>query len=150
MEKIAIGSDHGGFKLKEELKKYLSAKGYSVKDYGTYSQDSCDYPDYAYAVAKAVAAGNCKKGITICKSGIGNSIVANKVCGARAALCYNITAARLSREHNDANILVLGASFVKPVLAKRILSIWLKTKFSGGRHLRRINKIRKIERQFCC
>ncbi|HAH20243.1 MAG: ribose 5-phosphate isomerase B [Omnitrophica WOR_2 bacterium GWF2_43_52] len=145
MENIAIGSDHGGFSLKEKLKAYLEKKGYAVKDAGCFSEESCDYPAYAYAVAKEVSSGRCSKGILICKSGIGNSIAANKVKGARAALCYNVKAARLSRQHNDANLLVLGSVFVKETLAKRILNVWLNTEFEGGRHLRRVQQIKEIE-----
>ena len=137
MENIAIGSDHGGV--------YLEKKGYAVKDAGCFSEESCDYPAYAYAVAKEVSSGRCSKGILICKSGIGNSIAANKVKGARAALCYNVKAARLSRQHNDANLLVLGSVFVKETLAKRILNVWLNTEFEGGRHLRRVQQIKEIE-----
>ena len=145
MENIAIGSDHGGFSLKERFKAYLKKKGYAVKDAGCFNEKSCDYPAYAYAVAKEVSSGRCSKGILICKSGIGNSIAANKVKGARAALCYNVKAARLSRQHNDANLLVLGSVFVKETLAKRILNVWLNTEFEGGRHLRRVQQIKEIE-----
>src|SRR3989339_2034460 len=145
MENIAIGSDHGGFSLKEKLKAYLEKKGYAVKDAGCFSEESCDYPAYAYAVAKEVSSGRCSKGILICKSGIGNSIVANKVKGERAALCYNLKEARLSRQHNDANVLVLGDLFVNEAMAKRIVSLWLKTEFEGGRHLRRVKQIGHIE-----
>lgn len=147
MKKIVIGSDHGGFKLKEKLKAFLAKKGYTVKDAGCFNQESCDYPEFAYAVAESIAQGKFTKGILICKSGIGNSIVANKVKGVRAALCYNLKAAKLSRQHNDANLLVLGALFVKEALAKRIASLWLKTEFEGGRHLRRLRQIKKIEKQ---
>jgi len=147
MEKIIIGSDHGGFDLKEELKAYLAKKGFTVKDAGTYSQESCDYPDPAYAAAREVSLGRYKKGVLICKSGIGNSIVANKLPNVRAALCFNLKTAKLSRMHNDANVLVLGASFVGKSLAKRILSAWLDTEFEGGRHIRRLNKIKAIERK---
>lgn len=142
---IAIGSDHGGFFLKEKLRVYLKKKGYTVKDAGCFNQESCDYPTYAYAVAKEVSSGRCSKGILICKSGIGNSIAANKVKGVRAALCYNLKAACLSREHNDANLLVLGSLFVTETLAKRMVTLWLNTKFEGGRHLRRLRKIQEIE-----
>ena len=147
MSKIAIASDHAGFKLKEGLKQYLKAKGLTVQDLGTNSQESCDYPNFAYALAKTVSIGRVKKGILICKSGIGNSIVANKLPGVRAALSYNIKAARLSREHNDSNVLVLGSAFVTKRLAKLITGIWLKTKFQGGRHTRRLNLIKKIEKK---
>ena len=145
MKKIIIGSDHGGFWLKEKLKAFLERRGYKVKDAGCFSRESCDYPQFAYEVARQVSSGRFKKGILVCKSGIGNSIVANKVAGIRAALCYNLRAAKLSRLHNDANLLVLGALFVKEPLAKRIASLWLKTGFAGGRHLRRVKQIRKIE-----
>jgi ribose 5-phosphate isomerase B len=146
MQNIVIGSDHGGFGLKEKIKAYLEKSGYRAKDVGTYSEESCDYPDYAASLARAISQGKFKRGILICKSGIGNSIVANKFPRVRAALCYNSTAARLSREHNDSNVLVLGSVFVKEVLAKRIVKVWLDTEFQGGRHQRRLNKIRCIEK----
>jgi ribose 5-phosphate isomerase B len=146
-EKIVIGSDHAGFVLKEKLKKFLSSKGLIVADAGTYSKERCDYPKFAYAVAKKVARGEYKKGILICKSGIGNSIVANRVAGVRAALCYNVKAARLSREHNDSNILVLGSGFVNQKTAQRITDVWLAAAFQGGRHLKRLKVIKKIENE---
>jgi ribose 5-phosphate isomerase B len=146
-KKIVIGSDHGGFPLKEKLKIFLQKKGYKVKDVGCSNQECCDYPEFAYAAAKEVAKGEFSKGILVCKSGIGNSIAANKVKGARAALCYNLKAARLSRQHNDANLLVLGALFVKEALAKRMASLWLATEFEGGRHLRRLKQIKRIEKK---
>jgi ribose 5-phosphate isomerase B len=145
MEKIIIGSDHGGFDLKEKLKIFLEKKGLKVKDVGPYSAERCDYPEYAYAVAKEVSTGKFKRGILICKTGIGNSIVANKLPRVRAALCYNVKAAKLSRQHNDSNILVLGSVFVNEKLARKIVSAWLVEPFAGGRHKRRINQIRKIE-----
>jgi len=145
-ETIVIGSDHAGFVLKEKLKPFLVKIGLNVLDLGTYSKDRCDYPEFAAAVAKAVSKGKFKKGILICKSGIGNSIVANRFPGVRAALAYSVKAARLSREHNDSNILVLGSGFVNKKLGEKILNIWLKTKFQGGRHQRRLNLIKKIER----
>jgi len=144
-EKIIIASDHGGFRLKEKIRSFLEKKGYQVKDAGCFNQESCDYPAYAYAAAKEVSSGNFSKGILICKSGIGNSIVANKLPRVRAALCYNLKAAKLSRKHNDANVLVLGDLFVKEAMAKRIVGLWLKTEFEGGRHLRRVEQIRDIE-----
>ncbi|MFH0858182.1 MAG: ribose 5-phosphate isomerase B [Candidatus Omnitrophota bacterium] len=147
MKKITIASDHTGFNLKEKLKLFLIKKGFRVKDFGTCSLDSCDYPDFVYPLAKSVSTGKYKRGILICKTGIGNSIVANKLSGIRAALCYNLLAAKLSREHNDSNILVMGSAFVRADAAKRIVSMWLKTPFAGGRHLRRVNKIRKIEKE---
>lgn len=142
---VVIGSDHGGFRLKEKIKKFLGDKGYQVKDVGCFNRESCDYPLYAYEAAKEVSLGNFSKGILICKSGIGNSMVANKLPRVRAALCYNLKAAKLSRQHNDANVLVLGALFVNEALAKRMTSLWLKTEFEGGRHLRRTEQIKKIE-----
>jgi len=145
IKRIIIGSDHAGFTLKETLKNYLIKKGIKVKDVGTYSTDSCDYPDFAFKVAKAVSENKYKRGILICKTGIGNSIVANRFKGVRAALCYNLKATRLSRQHNDSNILVLGAEFIKAPLAKRMVSLWLDTAFLKGRHKRRLNKIKAIE-----
>lgn len=136
--KIAIGSDHGGYKLKEEIKKYLKV---SYKDFGCDSEESCDYPDYGFPVSKAVAKGEYDRGILVCKTGIGMSIVANKVKGIRAALCHTPEIAKKSREHNDANILVLAAELVDLAIAKKIIDIWLNTEFSGGRHKRRIDKI---------
>jgi len=145
IKRIIIGSDHAGFMLKEILKDYLIKKGIKIKDVGTYSNDSCDYPDFAFKVAKAISENKYKRGILICKTGIGNSIVANRFKGVRAALCYNLKAVRLSRQHNDANILVLGAEFVKVPLAKRMVKLWLDTPFLKGRHKRRLNKIKAIE-----
>jgi len=142
--RIVIGSDHGGYKLKSQIISFLKKKRYSVKDVGTHSEASCDYPYFAYKVAKAISSQKYKKGILICKSGIGNCIVANKVRGIRAALCCNVTAAKLSRLHNDANILVLGAKFVNTSKAKKMIEVWLATKFEGGRHLRRIRQIERI------
>lgn len=147
MEKIIIGSDHGGFSMKEKIKSFLEKKNFRVKDLGTYSVERYDYPVIAYNLAKEVASGKYKRGILICKTGIGNSIVANRLPGVRAALCYNAKAARLSREHNDSNVLILGSTFVKTDSAKRILNIWLNTEFSGGRHQRRLNQIKTIERR---
>ena len=147
MKKILIASDHGGFALKENLKTYLKKKGLSVKDLGAFSSERCDYPEFAYELARQIGQGRFKKGILICKSGIGNSIVANRVPGVRAALCNNVKVARLSREHNDSNVLVLGSIFVKPLLAKQITAAWLKTEFQGGRHQRRLNQIKEIERK---
>lgn len=151
MKSIVIGSDHGGFALKDSLVKYMQRSlGMRVKDMGTFSEESCDYPQYAYAVAQAVSAGKFSRGILICKSGIGNSIVANKLPRVRAALCYNETAAELSRQHNDSNVLVLGSRFVDEATAKKILKVWLTTKFEGGRHRRRVGQIRNIELEMGC
>lgn len=145
MKKIIIGSDHAGFKLKENLKLYLLKLGYKVNDVGTYSLQRCDYPHIAYNLAKQVSSAKYDKGILICYTGIGNSIAANRLPGIRAALCYNIRATKLSRQHNDSNILVLGAAFVSAALAKRIVRVWLMTEFTGGRHRRRLNQIKAIE-----
>lgn len=146
MNKLLIASDHAGFPLKEKLKNYLEEKGIAVKDLGTQSLERCDYPKYAYELAKGISSGKYKRGILICKSGIGNSIVANRLPRVRAALCYNLKAAKLSREHNDSNVLVLGSLFVKTDLAKKMAITWLNTKFLCGRHRRRINQIEKITR----
>jgi len=146
MKRIIIGSDHAGYKLKEELKPYLSALGFKINDIGTHSQQRCDYPFFAYNLAQQVRRGRFSRGILICTTGIGNSIVANRLPGIRAALCYNIKAARLSREHNDSNILVLAAAFTGADLAKRIVGIWLKTRFKAGRHKRRLNQLKVIEK----
>jgi ribose 5-phosphate isomerase B len=145
LEKITIGSDHGGFLLKAKIVKFLKTKKYSVRDFGTFSEESMDYPDTAFKVAQSISNKTAARGILICKTGIGNCIVANKLKGVRAALCRDVETARLSRAHNDANILVLGALFVDEKLAKKICAVWLKTPFEGGRHSRRIKKIERIE-----
>lgn len=143
---IAIASDHGGFCLKKELLGYLEKKGASVRDFGTYSEESCDYPVFARAAAEAVASGECERGILICGTGIGMSIAANKVRGIRAALCNDLFCARLSREHNDANILCMGARVIGLDVAFAITDIWLHTPFSGGgRHAARIKLIGDYE-----
>ncbi|MEW6170700.1 MAG: ribose 5-phosphate isomerase B [Candidatus Omnitrophota bacterium] len=148
MTKIIIGSDHAGFKLKNILVSYLKKKkNFIIKDVGTCNEESCDYPLFAAHVAKGVSSGIYKRGILICKSGIGNSIVANKFPRVRAALCYNLAQVKLSRQHNDSNILVLGASFTKPALAKKMVNVWLGEKFEGGRHKRRVDQIRSIEKR---
>jgi ribose 5-phosphate isomerase B len=146
-KKIAIGADHGGFDLKEELRNYLREWGYSVLDLGTSGRDAVDYPDFAEAVANAVASGNAWRGVVIDTAGIGSSIAANKVPGARAALCYDRASARNSREHNDANILSLGARVIPAEVAREILAVWLETPFAGGRHQRRVDKIIAIEKR---
>lgn len=139
---IAIGSDHGGFALKQEIIKHLEAAGYACKDYGTYSEESCDYPVYGEAVARAVASGECERGIVICGTGIGISISANKVRGIRAALCGDCFSAEATRLHNDANILTMGARVTGPGLALKIVDTFLDTPFSGDeRHIRRISMI---------
>jgi ribose 5-phosphate isomerase B len=142
---VAIGADHGGFDLKEELRGYLVQWGYKVLDLGTSSRESVDYPDLAEAVANAVARGDAWRGIVIDTAGIGSSIAANKVPGARAALCYDRATARNSREHNDANILSLGARLIPAEVAREVVAVWLETPFAGGRHQRRVDKIRAIE-----
>ena len=147
MKTILIASDHGGFILKERLKKHLINKGLRVKDLGTYSEESSDYPVSASALAGYISKKKYNRGVLICKTGIGNSIVANRFPGVRASLCYNVEAARLTREHNDSNVLVLGSLFVKPKEAQHILDVWLDTKFLGGRHRRRLNLLKETERK---
>lgn len=143
--KIVIGCDHGGFKLKEEIRRMFKEKAYDFQDLGTFSEDSVDYPDIALELARAVRDGQFDRGILICGTGIGIGIAANKVKGIRAALCHDTFSARASREHNDANILTMGERVIGPGLAKEIVDIWLETGFSGGRHARRIQKISDIE-----
>ena len=140
--KIAIGSDHAGFKLKEEIKHYLSVKKIKFQDFGTYSEKPCDYPDYAYPVARAVAAKKFDRGILLCGSGVGVSITANRVKGVRAVNVNDVYTARQSREHGDANILCLAGRRLTKAKALKILAVWLATPFSGeARHLRRLRKI---------
>ena len=139
---IALGSDHGGFELKQEIMAHLTKRGLEFKDFGTYTPDSCDYPVYGRAVAKAVASGECERGIIICGTGIGISITANKIPGIRAALCTDCFSAEATRLHNDANILALGGRVVGPGLALKIVDTFLDTPFSGEeRHARRISMI---------
>ncbi|MDP2981611.1 MAG: ribose 5-phosphate isomerase B [Candidatus Omnitrophota bacterium] len=147
--KIVIGTDHGGFKLKESLVKFLKSKGHAVKDMGTFSEASCDYPVIGYEAAKLVAARSYPRGVLICKTGIGMSMVANKVRGVRAALCEREETARSSREHNDSNILVFAANIVTPCKAKKILEAWLAAKHLGSRHARRVRQMKKIEDMEC-
>ncbi len=142
---VAIGADHGGFELKQQLKGYLRDWGYTVLDQGTDGPDPVDYPDFSEAVAQRVARGDAWRGVVIDSAGIGSSIAANKVPGVRAALCYDRATARNSREHNDANVLSLGARLVPAETAREILAVWLETPFVGGRHQRRVDKIRAIE-----
>ena len=144
---IALGSDHGGLDLKKVVIAYLEEKGIEYKDFGTYTADSCDYPIFGKQAAEAVASGECEKGIVICTTGIGISIVANKVKGVRCALCSETTTARLTREHNDANVLAMGGGMVGPLLACEIVDTFLDTEFSGlEKHSRRIAKIAEIEK----
>ncbi len=146
VKRIAIGADHGGFPLKEELKKSLKADGYTVKDVGTNSTDAVDYPDFAVQVARLVASGDCDRGIMIDSLGIASSMVANKVRGIRSAMCYDLTTAKSSREHNNANVLTLGGKIIDDKLAREIVSAWLSTDFAGGRHWPRVNKIMAVEK----
>ena len=144
---IALACDHGAYALKEIIKQHLQDKGYECKDFGTYSEESCDYPDFAAPAARAVASGECEKGIVMCTTGIGISISANKVKGIRCALLSDPVSARLTREHNDTNMMALGAGFVGPMLAKEIVDIWLGTEFQGGRHQRRVDKMMALEQE---
>ena len=146
--KIAIGSDHGGLTLKEVIKPFLIEEGHEVVDFGTNPTDSCDYPIYGEAVGEAVSFGDCDRGIAICGTGLGISMAVNKVPGIRAALCTNEFMAEMSREHNDANVLVLGARVLGEGLALRIVKIWLVTEFGGDRHQRRIDGITAIEKKY--
>lgn len=143
--KIAMGSDHGGIHLKNHLKDYLASKGYEVLDKGTYTEESCDYPDYAAAVGKAVTGGEAELGILVCGTGLGISIAANKIKGVRAAVCGDVYSAKMSREHNNANILALGERVTGVGLAEMIVDVWLATEFAGGRHARRVDKIMALE-----
>ena len=142
---IAIGSDHGGFALKQDVMKHLTELGLEYKDYGTYTEDSCDYPVYGEAVARAVANGEADKGIVICGTGIGISITANKVKGIRAALCGDCFSAEFTRRHNDANVLAMGARVTGSGLALKIVDTFLNTEFEGGRHAKRIALIAELE-----
>ena len=142
---IAIACDHGAYALKETLKKHLEKKGLEYKDFGTYSLDSCDYPDYAAPAAQAVASGECDRGIVLCTTGIGVSITANKVKGIRCALLSDVMSARLTRQHNDTNMMAIGAGVVGEMLALEIIDTWLGTEFEGGRHQRRVDKIMALE-----
>ena len=145
--KISIGCDHGALALKNKMVAHLTKKGYDVKDCGTYTADSCDYPDYAAVAAKAVASGECEKGIVLCTTGIGVSIAANKVKGIRCALLSDVMSARLTREHNDTNMMAIGAGVVGEMLALEILDTWLDTEFSHSeRHQRRIDKVMALEK----
>jgi ribose 5-phosphate isomerase B len=144
--RIVVGSDHAGFLVKETIRKYLEAAGYSVDDRGTSSEASVDYPDYGKAVGKCVASKKADLGIAVCGSGIGISIAANKVPGIRAALAHDVVTARLAREHNDANVLALGGRIVTPEAAVEMVQTFLTTAYLGGRHQRRVDKIAQIER----
>lgn len=142
---IAIACDHGGYELKEAVKKHLEDSGYAVKDFGTHSLESCDYPDYAAPAAQAVASGACTSGILICTTGIGVSMVANKVHGIRCAVCSDLLSAALTRQHNNANMLAMGAGIIGKNLALAIVDTFLSTEFEGGRHQRRVDKVMALE-----
>ncbi|KWX08175.1 ribose 5-phosphate isomerase B [Hydrogenibacillus schlegelii] len=139
--RIALGADHGGFRLKEIVKAYVQSLGHEVIDVGTTSEAAVDYPDYAFPVAEMVARGEVDRGILLCGTGIGMAIAANKVPGVRAALVHDLFSARATRAHNDANVLTMGGRLLGPDLAKEIVRVWLETPFEGGRHARRIEKI---------
>ena len=143
--KISVASDHAGFAAKTKIKKYLEDAGHTVADFGTYSEESCDYPDFAYLAATAVANGECERGIVICGTGVGISIAANKVKGVRCALCTEETCAEFCRRHNDANVLAMGARIIPVEKMEKLIDIFLSTEFEGGRHERRVNKIKEIE-----
>ena len=145
--KIAMACDHGAVELKNKLKAHLQEKGMEVVDFGTHTTDSCDYPDYIVPAARAVASGECERGIVLCTTGIGVSIVANKIKGIRCALLSDTMTARLTREHNDTNMMALGAGVTGPMLAQEIVDVWLATEFSHSeRHQRRIDKVMALEK----
>ena len=143
--KISLGCDHGGYALKEHIKAYLESKGHEVVDCGTYSTDSCDYPIFGEAAARKVQSGECERGIVICTTGIGISMSANKVKGIRCALCGDSYSAEMTRRHNDANVLAMGAGIIGPNLAKKITEVFLTTEFEGGRHARRVGLLDNIQ-----
>ena len=144
---IALASDHGALDLKEAVKRHLTARGLEFKDFGTFTRESCDYPDFAVPAARAVASGECDRGIVMCTTGIGVSIAANKVKGIRCALLSDKMSARLTREHNNTNMMALGAGSVGEMLALEIVDVWLDTAFVGGRHQRRVDKVMAIENE---
>jgi ribose 5-phosphate isomerase B len=143
--KIALGSDHAGFELKEDIRSYLDEQGVDVVDVGTHREEPVDYPDIGARVAEKVSRGEVHRGILVCGSGIGMSIVANRFPGVRAALCHDLYTARISREHNDSNLLVLGGRLIAKDLGREILKVWLATGFQGGRHQKRLEKITALE-----
>ena len=147
--KIAVACDHGGLNLKNEVINYLKEHGYEYVNFGTDTDDSCDYPDLALPAAEAVASGKCEKGIIICSTGIGVSIVANKVPGVRCAHCHDSYCAEFTRLHNDANVLALGEKVIGVGYALKIVNTFLNTEFEGGRHQRRVDKITEIEKKYC-
>ena len=143
--RISIASDHGGFDLKEDMKQWLTEQGHQVEDFGCGGHDSCDYADFAEPAARAVAEGRCERGIVICTTGIGVSITANKVRGIRCALCSEPWSAEMTRRHNDANMLAMGAGITGPLMARQIVTAFLTHDFEGGRHQRRVDKIAAAE-----
>ena len=145
---LAVGADHGGYPLKEELKNFLAELGHRVRDFGTHSSDAVDYPDFAHAVARAVADGEADLGIVIDGAGVGSAMTANKVPGVRAAACYSVKVARNSREHNDANVLTLGSQTITPAEMREIVQVWLATDITEERHRKRVAKIEAVERQY--
>jgi len=147
MISVALGADHAGWELKEAIKAWLIDQGHQVLDFGTHSPEPVDYPDYAVQVAEAVAVGKVERGVLVCGTGIGMAITANKVAGVRAAPCSDLYTARMSREHNDANVLTLGGRLMGREMALEILKVWLETGFAGGRHSGRVDKISAIERR---
>jgi ribose 5-phosphate isomerase B len=146
--RIAVGADHGGFEMKEELKRVLADLGHDSQDFGTHSTEAVDYPDYAHMVARAVARGTCNVGIIIDGAGIGSCMTANKVPGVRAAMCYDAASARNSREHNGANVLTLGGKMISNEMMREIVEVWLSTELTEDRHRRRVAKIEAIEREY--
>jgi ribose 5-phosphate isomerase B len=144
--KIALASDHAGFQLKEKIKAHLLSAGHEISDRGCFDESSTDYPDFGVLAARDVSDGKADRAILVCGSGIGMSIVANKIKGVRAALCTSVVMAEMSRMHNDANVLCLGARYIDPPLALQMIHIWLKTPFEGGRHQRRVDKINLLDR----
>jgi ribose 5-phosphate isomerase B len=147
-KKIALGADHGGFEMKEEIKRVLADLGHDYQDFGTHSTEAVDYPDYAHLVARAVGGGNCDLGIMVDGAGIGSCMVANKVPGVRAAMCYDEASARNSREHNGANVLTLGGKMISTDRMREIVRAWLATELTEDRHRRRVDKITEIEREY--
>lgn len=143
--KISLACDHGGLSLKTEIKEHLIQRGFEVEDFGTHSTESCDYPDFAAAAARAVGNGSCDRGILVCTTGIGVSITANKVKGVRCALLSDLMSAKMTRQHNDTNMMALGQAVTGPMLALQIVDTWLDTEFEGGRHQRRVDKMMAIE-----
>jgi ribose 5-phosphate isomerase B len=143
--RVALGADHGGFALKEDLKHFLEAKKFAVVDCGTSGTESCDYPDFAARVAEQVRDGKCEAGIVVDAVGLGSSMAANKIAGVRCAVCHDVATTLNSREHNDANVLALGAKVVPATLARRMVALFLATPHGGGRHLRRVQKIRELD-----